>query len=667
VWPSLIAALSLALSAAVTLDVPYLPQSEDLCGGAAVAMVFRYWGDQHADVQQFAPLVDARAGGIAADRLTEFVTGRGWKVVRAPGSIDFLNSQLAARTPVIILLEDRPGRYHYVVVVGTAEDVFVVHDPAIGPSRRLPTRDLLAKWQGSNFWSMVILPGERRTEAAGLPDMEKDRLHAENAGGESIVSDCDRQLHGAIEVVRQRGLDAADAAFDEVRQRCPRSAGPFRELAGVRFAQRRWQEAASLASNAVALDSNDVYAWNVLGSSRFMQDDLPGSLEAWNRISKPRIDLVRIEGAERMRYEQMASVVGLSPNTLLTEDAFARAGRRVADMPDWTSSRISYRPAEDGFAVVDVAVAERPAYPRGPVEWASTATRFLIDREADVAIPGTTGQGEVWEMSWRWWNNRPRVAVGFAVPRAGWMPGVWRVEGSWEQQTYADAAADTRIRESRAHGGLSVSDWLTGHFKYELTAGIDSWNGDERTVSAGAGVQRRLFKDRLALFADASAWLPVNGGPSFRAAGFRAQYESAQNPARWLLTATSGVDGVTAGAPLALWPGAGDGHARPVLLRAHPLLDDGVITGPAFGRTLVYGTVEEQRWLERAKLVRFGLAGFADAARPWRGIETEASRAELDIGVGIRIRVPGTSGSFRADFARGVRDGAQAITVAWQR
>ena len=28
------------------LIVPYLSQTEDLCGGAAAAMIFRYWGDR---------------------------------------------------------------------------------------------------------------------------------------------------------------------------------------------------------------------------------------------------------------------------------------------------------------------------------------------------------------------------------------------------------------------------------------------------------------------------------------------------------------------------------------------------------------------------------------------------------------------------------------------
>src|SRR6266480_1328792 len=106
-----------ALTASVTLDVPYLPQTESLCGGAAVAMVYRYWGDVHAGVKQFAPLVDRRAGGIADAVLVDAVRQRGWKAVRFEGSVERVQAHLAARQPVIVLLADRRGRYHYVVVI----------------------------------------------------------------------------------------------------------------------------------------------------------------------------------------------------------------------------------------------------------------------------------------------------------------------------------------------------------------------------------------------------------------------------------------------------------------------------------------------------------------------------------------------------------------------
>ncbi|MBA3295824.1 MAG: C39 family peptidase, partial [Acidobacteria bacterium] len=46
------------------LDVPYLPQTEALCGGAAAAMVMRYWGAAGVHPETFSALVDTKAGGI---------------------------------------------------------------------------------------------------------------------------------------------------------------------------------------------------------------------------------------------------------------------------------------------------------------------------------------------------------------------------------------------------------------------------------------------------------------------------------------------------------------------------------------------------------------------------------------------------------------------------
>src|SRR5262245_28542472 len=64
------------------LEVPYLTQTPLLCGGAAAAMVLRFWGDRHADVDQFAALVDRRAGGIADTALESALSGKGWRTER---------------------------------------------------------------------------------------------------------------------------------------------------------------------------------------------------------------------------------------------------------------------------------------------------------------------------------------------------------------------------------------------------------------------------------------------------------------------------------------------------------------------------------------------------------------------------------------------------------
>ena len=105
------------------------------------------------------------------------------------------------------------------------------------------------------------------------------------------------------------------------------------------------------------------------------------------------------------------------------------------------------------------------------------------------------------------------------------------------------------------------------------------------------------------------------------------------------------------------------------MLRAHPLLQDGVIgLGPssAFGRSLSYGTAEVQCWFDKPFLARVGLAAFLDIARASRKAAGDESPAHVDVGAGARVKIPGATGALRVDVAHGVRDGANAFTVGWQ-
>src|SRR4029079_2510039 len=172
--------------------------------------------------------------------------------------------------------------------------------------------------------------------------------------------------------------------------------------------------------------------------------------------------------------------------------------------------------------------------------------------------------------------------------------------------------------ESRTHGGLAVSDWLSGDIRYQMSTGLDSWSGGQKTVAIGAALERVAFGDRLSLSIDAAQWAPLNGGSAFRSIGAHAIARSSTETRDWVVRATAGFERVSDAAPFALWPGAGEGQVRgTLLLRAHPLLRDGVVDvsgSSAFGRTLTSGGVELQRRLERPALVRVGIAGFADLA-----------------------------------------------------
>jgi peptidase C39-like protein len=620
---SLVAALSLT-----SLTVPYLPQTDALCGGAAAAMVFRYWGDAHADIEQFAPLVDKRAGGIADDVLVRAIEERGWLADIVPGSIDQLSEQVQSGYPVVILVAVGGPVYHYVVVTGIEPDAVIVHDPTWGPSRRMRFEDLIRAWQPTNFWSLVIKPSATRTAS-------------------------DRAAPETLEV-----------------------SGPVSELAGVRFAEQRWREAAALAERAVRLDPADRYAWEILAASRFIQDDTGGALRAWNRVGKPRINLVVIDGLVHARFQTIAAAMGLQPNMLLTESAFRLAERRLQDLPDRVTTRLTLRPEPDGFATVKAVVVEHAGPPQNAVAWTIAGVEAAVDREARVAIPGSTGQGEVWSASWRWWNGRPRLALGFSAPHVGRFSGVWRVDASWESQTYRSdtaTALGVPLDESRTHGALTLGGWLAPNVRYSASAGIDSWSGVTRigrTAFAGGSLERRWLADRWSLAAGATSWTAAPGRPAFHEAAARTTFRSSRLSEGWVYLADAGVQRVTDSAPLGLWPGAGEGRARDALLRAHPLLNGGTInltTRAVFGKTLVDTHAEAQRWLASASPIRIGIAAFGDLARASRRREpADGSMTQIDMGTGVRVRLPGATGTLRVDIAHGMRDGADALTLGWQ-
>src|SRR5688572_8077187 len=82
------------------LDVPFISQSEALCGGAAAAMVLRYWGERGIDADSFAHLVDRSAAGIRTIALIGELRARGWNAASMSGSTEEISRELARGRPV---------------------------------------------------------------------------------------------------------------------------------------------------------------------------------------------------------------------------------------------------------------------------------------------------------------------------------------------------------------------------------------------------------------------------------------------------------------------------------------------------------------------------------------------------------------------------------------
>jgi hypothetical protein len=247
------------------------------------------------------------------------------------------------------------------------------------------------------------------------------------------------------------------------------------------------------------------------------------------------------------------------------------------------------------------------------------------------------------------------------------------VEGFWERQAYAgpatpDSGSVSRLnvtREERRRTALSFADWIASDLRLEVGAALDKWSGRGAHLSLEGSMEALLVGDRLVFRAQAAQWTSLERGAPFGAGSLLARWSS-QHIERGGWVARAGASRAMWGAPLALWPGAGTGSGRAPLLRAHPLLDDGVMAGRAFGRTLVHTGIERQAWMSTLKSLRLGWILFVDGARPWNSLQSARVPWQLDGGAGIRLAGLGARGEFRITAAHGFEDGESALSLGWE-
>ena len=157
-------------SAGVWLDVPFVKQSEDGCGSAAISMVLQYWMGHGVPVEALRAdaasiqkqLYSRKARGIFASDMEDYLSGSGFKVFLLDGGWADLQEHLKQGRPVIVSLQ--PGNakspLHYVVVTGIdwQHDAVFVHDPARGKLLRIERADFEKQWRSNRNWLLLAVP-----------------------------------------------------------------------------------------------------------------------------------------------------------------------------------------------------------------------------------------------------------------------------------------------------------------------------------------------------------------------------------------------------------------------------------------------------------------------------------------------------------------------------
>jgi Peptidase_C39 like family len=636
------------------LDVPYVAQSEALCGGAAAAMVMRFYGAAGVTSATFAGLLDPQAAGIHTSDLVAALRTRGWRVEAGRGDGPSVQAYLAARRPVVALVEERPRAFHYVVIVGWFDGRVIVHDPARAPFRVLREPEFMRRWEQSGFWMLTAMP------SASAIDVRPDPPRTDAEGSLEQPAACQGMVDEGVRLAEQGRLEDSRLVLESAIAACPDAPAPWREMAGLHAIAGRWPEAVESARQATARDKEDEHAWRILATGLFLEGDSEGALAAWNAIDEPLIDLVIVQGLDRTRHEVATRVLGLPEDGVLTTDRLRAARRRLADLPSATTTSVTYRPRQGDRADVQATVVERSLLPKGLFGLATIGVRILTDREIALTVASPTGGGELFRASWRWWNPRPRVSLSLSTPSP--LGGVWTVGGLDERQAFASPGG-TAVSEARQNASFGWSDWTNHGFKWTVGTGVDRFRGSDPALSVSLGGEQRTFGDRLSVSGRTSRWF---GDVEAWTAALQSEWRSRTANEGLVWSARAAVEAAADAAPLTLWPGAGSGLERSVVLRAHRVLDHGVVTGETFGRRLVHGGAEWRRWMTVGRAAtRVAPAWFVDTGRSMHRLDGRDGRWQIDAGVGVRVAIPG--GVLRIDVAKGLSDGSTAVSMGWAR
>jgi ABC-type bacteriocin/lantibiotic exporter with double-glycine peptidase domain len=156
--------------AGIWLDVPFVKQSEDGCGSAAISMVLQYWNahgarldPQRADAAAIQKqLYSRKARGIYASSIKSYLKDSGFRVFSLDGNWNDLEAQLKQGRPLIVSLQ--PGNakvpLHYVVVAGIdwQSGVVFINDPARGKLLRIERAEFEKEWRPNRNWMLLALP-----------------------------------------------------------------------------------------------------------------------------------------------------------------------------------------------------------------------------------------------------------------------------------------------------------------------------------------------------------------------------------------------------------------------------------------------------------------------------------------------------------------------------
>jgi tetratricopeptide (TPR) repeat protein len=203
------------------------------------------------------------------------------------------------------------------------------------------------------FLCPSLLPGQSSASSTLLSQVQQ---LAEGKRWQEVIDTIDRSAQTTPDLYFLKGTafshlgrwSDARAAFEAGRKQHGSDKRFPEELAGVAFRQKQYSIAAKEMRRALALDPNDKYAHDFLGTVYFLEGNVPAALKYWNRVNKPYIQQIRTAPRPRLDPVLLDHAFAFAPASVLTESEFSTSEQRLRALGIFSSYHLDLEAQAEG-------------------------------------------------------------------------------------------------------------------------------------------------------------------------------------------------------------------------------------------------------------------------------------------------------------------------------
>ena len=281
-------------------------------------------------------------------------------------------------------------------------------------------------------------------------------------------------------------LEDAHEAFLAGSHLHPRDKRFATELGGIEFLRKRYAKATDWLLIASRLSPDDAYVNDLCGSVFFLQGNLDAALKYWNRVDKPRVEIVSSEPVPRMRPMLMDRAFAFAPASTLRLPELLATEDRLRGMevfPNYTFT-LSARP-DQKFDVTFHAL-ERNGWGNSKLEALLSTFRGVFYQTLTPEYYNINGSATNVQTLLRWDEQKRRALVSLSGPV--------HQDPRWRYRMAADLRNENWvIRESFA--GLAPPLASFNLRRESFAASITSLQRERWSWSTGAELSYRDFRN----------------------------------------------------------------------------------------------------------------------------------------------------------------------------